>query len=398
MDPVDDDNGETRMNMINVRVKRDRIHIRMWLLAISFLLLAVACSSSDESGEQQPTSLTVYVYSPEHPLLIRSDVGNVDASVGETKITRLQIWVFNSATEETVAYLDTNDTDNTAQLNVGEGTVYQLPVSDDFARNKPNVDVYVIANFTNTLDGESTTLDGESTRQDILDATIDETSFATPTTSVPAAGLPMAGSLTAQPVVGDAPVLRVGTASNIATVRLERAVSKVRFVFANPATSVDPLYIKKITLRDDMIPDKEYLIQQTRTLPTDWTWNAELVTLWTATDTEEKVAEVSDPTIYIYGGQEAQAYENLIDQSGLTKIGPFYLRESDKKLKGTITYQIGTKDEQTGTFEMATAGDFRRNHTWIVYAYHAGGGFLQMETVYIKDWTNINASHEVYNW
>ena len=277
---------------------RERIHIRKWLFAISFLLFAVACSSSDESGEQQPTMLTVYVYSPEHPLLIRSDVGNVDASADETKITRLQIWVCNNATGETVAYLDTDDT---AQLNVGEGAVYQLPVSDDFARNKPYVDVYVMANLP---DGEfGNTLNKNSTRQQILDATIPKTSFGLepPTTSVPKAGLPMTGSLTAQPVVGEAPVLRVGTTSNIATVRLERAISKVRFVFANtaavdPSAPVDPLYIKEITLDADVIPNKEYLIQQTRTLTTDWNAAAPL---WTATKSEEKVKEVADPTIYI---------------------------------------------------------------------------------------------------
>ncbi len=371
----------------------------MWLFAISFLLLAVACSSSDESGEQQPTMLTVYVYSPEHPLLIRSDVGHVDASFDETKITRLQIWVCNNATGETVAYLVTDDT---AQLNVGEGAVYQLPVSDDFAHNKPYVDVYVMANIPTDGYAADSKLDGSSTRQQILDATIPETSFGltTPTTSVPEKGLPMTGSLTAQPVVGEAPVLRVGTTSHIATVRLERAISKVRFVFANtaavePATSVDPLYIKSVSLDANMIPNAEYLIQQTRTLTTDW--NAE-TSLWTASATEEKVKEVADPTFYIYSGQEAQDYEDLIDQSDLTKIGPFYLRESDQKLSGTITYQIGENAAQTGRFEMDAAGDFRRNHTWIVYAYHAGGGFLQMNTIYIKDWTNASASHEVYNW
>ena len=376
---------------------RERIHIRKWLFAISFLLFAVACSSSDESGEQQPTMLTVYVYSPEHPLLIRSDVGNVDASADENKITRLQIWIFTNGTHEPVAYLNTDDT---SMLNAGEGTAYQLPVSEEFVRNKPDVDVYVMANLP---DGEfGNTLVKNSTRQQILDATIPKTSFGleTPTTSVPEAGLPMTGSLTAQPVVGEAPVLRVGTTSNIATVRLERAISKVRFVFANtaavdPSAPVDPLYIKEITLDADVIPNKEYLIQQTRTLTTDW--NA-LATLWKATESEEKVKEVADPTIYIYSGQEAQVYENLIDQSDLTKKGPFYLRESDRKLTGTITYQIGTNDKQTGTFEMDAAGDFRRNHTWIVYAYHAGGGFLQMKTIYIKDWTNASASHEVYNW
>ena len=365
----------------------------MWFLAISFLLLVVACSSSDESGEQQPTTLTVYVYSPEHPLLIRSDVGNVNASFDESKITRLQIWVFTNGTHEKVAYLDTKET---SQLNVGEGAVYQLPVSDDFTQSKPDVDVYVLANIPTEGYASDSKLDGNSTRDAILNATIPENYFGltSPMTQVPDDGLPMAGALTSQPVIGEAPVLRVGTSSNIARVRLERAVSKVRFVFAN-TTGAPKLTIKDIKLDAEMILNTEYLIQQIRMPETDW--NVE-TPLWTATQTEDIVEKVDDPTIYIYGGQEAQVYEDLIDQSELTKIGPFYLRESDKQLKGTITYQFEGKDEQTGTFEMKAAGDFRRNHTWIVYAYHVGGGFLQLETLYIKDWTTKEKSHEIYNW
>lgn len=361
------------------------------MLAISFLLLAVACSSSDESGEQQPTTLTVYVYSPEHPMLIRGDVGNVNASFDEKKITRLQIWVFTNGTHEKVAYLDTEETSKeTSQLNVGEGAVYQLPVSDEFAQSKPAVDVYVLANVT--ADNCGCSLDGNSTRDAILSAKIPENKFglASPTTQVPNDGLPMAGALTSQPVIGEAPVLRVGTSSNIATVRLERAVSKVRFVFANTVGEPE-LKIKNIQLNAQMIPNTEYLIQQTQSL----VYNTSVFPLWEA---EDVVKKVDDPTIYIYGGQEAQVYESFIDQSELTKIGPFYLRESDKKLRGMITYQIGESGDQTGMFEMEAAGDFRRNHTWIVYAYHAGGGFLQMNAIYVKEWTTKEKNHEVYNW
>ena len=362
------------------------------MLAISFLLLAVACSSSaDTAGtEKRQAMLTVYVYSPEHPLLIRSGVGNVNASFDESKITRLQIWVFTNGTHEKVAYLDTKET---SQLNVGEGAAYQLPVSDDFAQSKPDVDVYVLANVT--ADNCGCSLDGNSSRDAILSATIPENYFGLTspmTTKVPDDGLPMAGALTSQPVIGEAPVLRVGTSSNIATVRLERAVSKVRFVFANTVGEPE-LKIKNIQLNAQMIPNTEYLIQQTKTL----SYNDSPSFLWTA---EGVVKKVDDPTIYIYGGQEAQVYEDLIDQSEITKIGPFYLRESDKKLSGTITYQFEGKDEQTGTFEMEAAGDFRRNHTWIVYAYHAGGGFLQLSAIYVKGWntTNTPKNHEVYNW
>ena len=167
------------------------------------------------------------------------------------------------------------------------------------------------------------------------------------------------------------------------------------FCFAN-TTGAPKLTIKDIKLNAGMIPNIEYLIQQIRMPETDW--NVE-TPLWTATQTEDIVEKVDDPTIYIYGGQEAQVYEDLIDQSELTKIGPFYLRESDKQLTGTITYQFEGKDEKTGNFQMYAAGDFRRNHTWIVYAYHVGGGFLQLETLFIKDWSTTKPkSHEVYNW
>ena len=326
-------------------------------------------------------------------MLIRGDVGNVNASFDEKKITRLQIWVFTNGTHEKVAYLDTEETSKeTSQLNVGEGAVYQLPVSEEFAQSKPAVDVYVLANIPTEGYASDSKLDGNSTRDAILSATIPENYFGltSPMTQVPDDGLPMAGALTSQPVIGEAPVLRVGTSSNIARVRLERAVSKVRFVFAN-TTGAPELTIKDIKLNAGMIPNIEYLIQQTKTL----SYNASESYLWTAEDVVEKV---DDPTIYIYGGQEAQVYEDLIDQSEITKIGPFYLRESDKKLSGTITYQLGDNAEQQGTFEMEAAGDFRRNHTWIVYAYHAGGGFLQMNAIYVKEWTTKEKNHEVYNW
>ena len=140
-----------------------------------------------------------------------------------------------------------------------------------------------------------------------------------------------------------------------------------------------------------MIPDVEYLIPQSRTL----TYNSNVADLWT---TETTAVAVKNPTKYIYDGQKAQEYEDSIDKAGLTVIGPFYLHESDKRLKGTITYHIGNNAAVRATFQMAEAGDFMRNHTWIVYAYHAGGGFLQMNALYVKDWINKIENHEVYNW
>lgn len=378
------------------------------MLAISFLLLAVACSSSDdtEGTEKKQAMLTVYVYSPEHPLLIRSDVGNVNSSFDESKITRLQIWIFENGTGNKVAYLDTQET---SLLSVGEGAVYQIPVSDEFARNKPDVDVFVMANIPSDGFGGGNTLDATSTREQVRTAVIPEGRFglSSPTKVVPDEGLPMTGALTAQQVVGDAPVLRIGTLTNIATVQLVRAVSKVRFVFANTKSTTDdsapPLKIKGITMDADKIPQEEYLIPP-RTAPTLAYYNVEKPLFLAAKETEYvTAAETANPTQFIFGGQEAQEYEDLLDEhinkGELTQIGPYYLKESDRQLSGKISYQIGNTSKEPMAFRMEHEGDFRRNHTWIVYAYYVGGNYLQLSAIYVKDWNTTNTkNHDVYNW
>ena len=211
------------------------------------------------------------------------------------------------------------------------------------------------------------------------------------TTEVPTDGLPMAGKLTTQPVVGDAPALRVGDLNAVSTVPLTRAVSKLRFVFAK-TTGQPKVSITSITMNAGMIPDEEYLF----TTPQSMTYNANAGELL-LTDIDD-IAETANPTDYIYFNQDAQEYENLINGANLTVNGPIYLRESDKQLAGTITYTINGGSEQTVDFAMQQAGDFLRNHTWIVYAYYAGSGKLQVQTVYVKDWSTKEISHNVYNW
>jgi len=122
-------------------------------------------------------------------------------------------------------------------------------------------------------------------------------------------------------------------------------------------------------------------------------------------DEIDDIAETADPTQYIYIDQTAQAYEDLIDEAAskqpkpeVTVEGPIYLRESSKQLAGTITYTIDGGDEQTADFAMQQAGDFNRNHTWIVYAYYAGSGNLQVQSLYVKDWSTKEVNHQVYNW
>ena len=381
-------------------MQKDRhIHTLRWFMSSLLIVLFTACSSGEDGtgGKvNQPTMLTIYVYSPEaatasrQSASSRAETVNVNPIGEESTIHSLQIWIYESVSKAFVGYLNTEEV---ATLNMGEGATYQLPVSDEFAASKPEVDVYVQANVTAENCGVGT-LDNNTTHEGLLNgAKITSAHFGLSplTTSVPTQGLPMAGTLATQPVVGEAPALRVGTMSQVATVQLTRAVSKLRFVFAK-TTGQPTVSITSIKMNTGMIPNEQYLFKT----PASMTYNtlaAELLT-----ESTPDIAPTADPTQYIYYNQEAQAYEDLINGAGLTVRGPIYLRESDRRLEGTITYSIDNGDPQTVDFKMQQADDFRRNHTWIVYAYYAGSGGLQVRSLYVKEWVNKDLFHEFYNW
>ena len=193
--------------------KNRYIHTFKWLLFSLLIVLFTACSSStgeDGVGDgpvHKPTLLTIYVYSPEaatanwRSASTRAETGNVNPIGNEAAIHNLQIWIYESESKEFVGYLSTEEV---TSLNMSDGATYQLPVSDDFAQRKPSVNVYVLANGT---------LNEETNHEALMDGAkiVDHFGLGNLVMSVPDQGLPMAGKLTVQPVVGDAPALRVGT-------------------------------------------------------------------------------------------------------------------------------------------------------------------------------------------
>jgi hypothetical protein len=384
-------------------------HILYWFLCSILTVLFSACSSSgaDEGVTHQQAQLAIYVYAPEQASAkrnaapTRGDVGEVDPinnTTNEGIIKSLQLWVYEK--NDPGKYVGYFSTDDVTALNEGVGTTYQIPVSDDFASNKPDVNVYVMANVTSANCGVGT-LNKETKRAQLLDGAKIEGHFGLGNLvkTVPTDGLPFAGMLTGQAVVGDAPTLRVGTLSAVSTVQLTRAVSKLRFVFSK--TAEEPaVNIKSIKINEQMIPEVEYLFKA----PTSMTYNTTAAELLPSPSHIGDIAQTADPTLFIYTNQSAQAYENLISEAAnketpeVTIYGPIYLRESDRQLEGTITYTIGGGAEQTVPFAMQQAGDFKRNHTWIVYAYYAGAGKLQVESLYVKEWSTKEMNHQVYNW
>ena len=77
-----------------------------------------------------------------------------------------------------------------------------------------------------------------------------------------------------------------------------------------------------------------------------------------------------------------------------------YLPESDKRLTGTIHFHLSKSPtvQREATFMMLN-GDFRRNQTWIVYAYYTGSSKLEVTAVKVTDWEDGGETdHQIHNW
>lgn len=362
----------------NIRMTEARRHINRWWLVSLLLVLLTACAGSDTDTPTPPQPgqdpvLTFYVYAPERPLMTRTADDDVSALDAENAIHSLQIWVFESDTKRLVGYLspDTYPTDE-------EGTKYQMSVSKSFANaaTKPNVDVYVVANAAAA--GLSSL--GESTTRDELEDVVigsDYFGVGAPTSKITEGkGLPMSGVLRNQGIIGSNPVLSIGEGSTMAKVRLLRAVSKVRFVFCRK-TGGETVSITGITINGNMIPAEEYVFLTDHDYRIGNSYEPLSATLLTKPTGDIKQYET--PPDYVYNSQTSQDYENLIDNgvanSQLTQAGPYYFKETDKQVSGTITYRVGSANAQSVSFYM-TADNinkrFVRNHSWIVYAYYNG--------------------------
>lgn len=387
-----------------------------WLLLQLLLLCLAACSKPEKDTDtSQPTKLYIYVHAPHTAVPTRAYTGDVDPIGNEAKVYSLQIWVFKHKTNELIGYFSPSET---SALNKPEGyEVFQLTVDEKYAQtaeaSRKNVDVYVLANVV--AGNCHLTLDHTTTRDQLEDAVLahgteeDAFGLTNPITTVPEnMGLPMSGVLRDQPVKGTAPVLRLDSGGQMATVSLIRTVSKLRFAFANQ-TGNEALVINSITLNAAMIPEEQYLFmaadapynKMTCHIKTESGYNTTTPELLAAPITD--VPTIDQPVIYTWGNNEdlvPQAYESMLDNAaaaGHLTQRQYYLRESDKQLQGEIKYQIGEGAEQTAYFQMVDEGGFSRNHIWTVYAYQAQAR-LHVVVVTLAPWKTTETNYEFYNW
>ena len=376
-----------------------------WSKLLQLCLLAVmpaliGCADNGEGvfyGDTVP--MTLYLQSSgAHQT--RAYIGELAAeSAAESNINTAQVWFFDGTTP--VAY---------SQALSGNKMTINVPQA---AINKGTVDAYIIANAENAL---SAALGENSTLAEIQAATLAATQFstATPVTEVPAAGLPMSRIVKGLELTQGGEVK-----TELGEIEVTRAVSKIRFAFG--MYDGDFGDIIGISLEGAQIADKEYILAvDPATNAADYTnpylgdlksnitagsYEAAELLLGAKTGTTPLVANTAinkttatvNPDTYTW----AKWYEAYTGSDAAkdynTAITPFvkntvYLRESDKKLKGTIYYRLSsdaTAEVKTVTFEMdaeSTVQDFARNHVWIVYSYFEGGKLYVNPTV--APWEN----------
>ena len=323
------------------------------------------------------------------PTAVRSDVGPLPATDDENALHSLLVWVFRSDDHTLVSEpLSLTGED----MPVGGGVRrYALPVNRAFVSERPNVDIFVLAN------GESigSTLSTDSDWQTLNDAFFGDSQTAPyygfgldhPVHAVsPTLGLPISGCGKDLPVEGEDPVF------SVQTIQLSRAVSRIRFVFCKTPTDLeggetaDEVTIQNITLEGGLIPLKEYVFTASESgvvidpeLEMLENYRPERFVM----DGPSTIAENESPRDLVYSHQDAVSYEALINDAvsdgKLTDLGYTYFRESDRSLRGYITYTINDGAPVTREFVMNRDGDFARNHTWTVYGYFVSGRSLQLD-------------------
>jgi len=413
-------------------------------LTLATLLTAVLACSCERRGLIIPEEPQLYVrVSLPDAVLTRAETGTHNGTAAERAVNSLQIWVFRAGATTTAGFIGYKNLDPTALASTGlkNGSAARFAITidktllDEYPR--PNVDVYAVVNGESagfTID-KFPSASGDWTQvspSDLAAFVLDTSLFGVSTlvTEVPAGGLPMAGVLRNEPMTGDFPVLSINT------LRVTRAVSKIRFVFCQMSENgspVDEFHITGISLSGQIGRDEKLFtdnVFSTNTYLTrlyDSEGYVDLNKSWTSSSELPVPANNPTPGNYLYtNGMTAQEYEDAIDggvSAGvLTQWGLTYLRETDKQLTVNISFTVGTGTSmrsKSTSFTMSSAGDFTRNHSWIIYGYFIGGRLVVRPVVlpwtagndrlsytttgstelgYAKPWLRYDIDKQAYTW
>ena len=383
------------------RMMKRMMHIFGMAMLLLAALSVISCHHSDKI-EVIHGELAVSIYIPDI-IATKAETGSVGALDNERIFSSLQLWVFVSggtSDGQLVGYKGFTSAD-LADTGLPHDAItrFGMPLSREMftllSQSGTRVDVYALANAASAVN----TTPGEGTTRAELDALVmagDTFGPSSLTMAVPATGLPMSGVLKNAAVSGGYPVL------NISTVTLSRAVSKIRFVFCQqgtpasetaPAAANNPSCVVKSisfggtdTGHDCQIAASEILFTDHKYGATDNPFEIDGYTPLSAVlagengapliqNSDISISAHPDELLFRSPGHELETageYESRLDAvaSASSQTGPIYIRETDKRISGTICYDAGD-GEKTVSFYMTADDALTRNHSWILYAYFA---------------------------
>lgn len=394
--------------------------LRLFCVSAGILLMVSSCSEDAATYTPDPNPfLTIHIQSPESVSpATRTDVGDVTPLAPETGLYYTYIWVFESGGEDADAKPVGSLSEN---LGGAENATLQLSIDREVIARNSLLDIFVVANAESVpsayfLMGPNNPPVTRKTLKEMVFGKVthtgnysyDDFGTANPVhTPEVQKGIPMSQYVLSQKVIDN------GMLDKPVNVALRHAVSKMRFVFARE-TGVTDAVITGITLGNGLIPTTTHLFP---TQPTDPTSEANValakrtpnlpknVTYENGFTFNEELAngdilEHPDPALLsIQSGETAQEYTGRLSEAFRGKekslyYGLTYLRETGKKLTGTIHYKLGGTPYDI-PFEMAEECDFTRNHEYIVYAYFKKSGLNVI--VSVMDWEKYEIVHQFAN-
>lgn len=443
------------------------------LLALS-LLTSSCVEPLDDSVrpvvDPNAQELTIRIYVPGNVPATKAGAVDVQGIDPESRIYGVQVWMFNhyaanvtTGDDETaVSYAEVSDLNWTPASNLPngsgyynaasgrwtDGSIYELPLRiPGYVLDRPDAqmrfDFYVLANGASIGSPAARTMTRGQLKLLTFGKTTDADWFGTTnpqagTTPLNALGtngpgLPISGffnkstSDTGNAASGvdlsfikpeNLKTLQQQTGFDIKAlspvVQLERAVAKVRFVFAK-SDDMPGVQVTKIEINGEIIPNQTYVFPRengAETAPSDASayTGSGVVTLTGANGapllSNADILGVADPEALrsdselvsegqtlAPAGMTAQEYETFLTGIIGEKTSTqryVYLRESGKPVKGKIYYKLNDSDtERSAEFSMpdpvTEVTNFHRNHSWIVYAYFNGGVMLEIKP-YAMPW------------
>lgn len=325
----------------------------------------------------------------------------------EAKITSIRVWAFKSGSDKATATPIgfKSETNLSAQ---GSHNVSMM-ITRKNAETLGKIDLYILLNAESVgvLDGKDCI---KMTRAE-LEKLVIKNQFGiaegtAQTTAVPQAGLPISRVIKELDVTHNIKDNATEAAQHSINIPLIRAVSKLHFFFTRKnVKDTEGVEVTKIEVNENVIPTQSSVFP---TATTDANKKTEGLTenLTSLTYLNQKmtfgsvatgnIKPVTDPTRYIRKpGQTADDYITKLREA-TTECHLSYLRETGKKLTGTIHFKLNKSGaEKQATFSISNA---YRNHEMVVYGYFLGD---QESTLtlkyYVANWNDKGTTNIEFN-